>query len=511
MHERPCPAENHWFSKPNPLAQRIPYYLDPEQLASDLAFNPVEGLDLANLSITEIDELLIGEKTPLEPTMQMIRTALTWHSMLHAGLRRRNPNIAKARQLYWEAVLHKPNGKTHPFTSPTRGISVQVVKGAAGTGKSVTMERFCKLLPQVIHHGENSAAGWKSLIQLVYLEVSISHDGTRGGFLINILTQIDIALGTSCAIDLPRRYRTVERLAVATVCRLIAHYTGILFLEEGQLRSLVLSGQADLMQSFLLMLMNSGIPIVFLGNEAAFDWITYSQDISRLYTTPCEHFMPSGAIAMNAEAQEEAAMEWDAIAKGIMSYYCLSISISAPKKCKQLLRNYSGGIPRLALFLWCMAQRNVLFQGQDSFGPDDITLVYESSAYKEHRNLADGFNFRKSDLLQDIEDVDVKLYETYWNSAERSPNTAPQTPPPAPQPQITESNKDAPQKLKSAKAGKSEQAKFKAEQTRKKNQDAKRNALIKALPEGDIRSSGLINHQLKGLQDALAAGRRSAV
>ncbi|MEN9478997.1 MAG: hypothetical protein RLZZ298_392 [Pseudomonadota bacterium] len=507
MHEHPSPAENHWFSTSNPLAQQIPYYSDPEQLASDLAFNPVDGLDLANLSITEIDELLIGEKTPLEPTMQIIRTALTWHSMLHAGLRRRNPNVAKARQLYWEAVLHKPNGKTHPFMSPTRGISVQVVKGTTGTGKSVTMARFCKLFPQVIRHGANSIAGWEALTQLVYLEVAISHDGTRGGFLTNILVQIDIALGTSYAIDLPRKHKTVERLAVATVCRLVAHYTGILFLEEGQLRNLVLSGQANLMQDFLLMLMNSGIPIVFLGNEAAFNWITYSQDSNRLYTTPSEHFMPTGAIAMNAEAQEEATMEWDAIARGIMSYYCLTLPISDPEECKKQLRKCSGGIPRLALFLWCMAQRNALFQGQESFGSKDISLVYESSAYKEHRNLADGFYFRKSDLLQDIEDVDTKLYDTYWGSVTREPTVALQTTAQVRAAQKGESKENEIKKKTPVKAPKSGRAKFKAEQTRQKNQDAKRNELLKNLPDGDIRSSGLVAHHLKGFQDALAAAR----
>ena len=507
MHERPSHTENHWFSTPNPLAQQIPYYSDSEQLATDLAFNPLEGLDLASLSFNEIDELLIGEKTPLEPTMQMIRTALTWHGMLHAGLRRRNPNVAKTRQLYWEAVLHKPNGKTHPFMSPTRGISVQVVKGVTGTGKSVTMARFCNLFPQVIRHGANSITGWEALTQLVYLEVAISHDGTRGGFLTNILVQIDIALGTSYAIDLPRKYKTVERLAVATVCRLVAHCTGILFLEEGQLRNLVLSGQANLMQDFLLMLMNSGIPIVFLGNEAAFNWITYSQDSNRLYTTPSEHFMPTGAIAMSAEGREEAAMEWDAIALGIMTYYCLSIPISDPKECKRLLRNYSGGIPRLALFLWCMAQRNVLFHGQESFGSEDITLVYKSADYKAHRNLADGFFFRKSDLLQDIEDVDAKLYETYWGSVTRAPTVAIKTSPPVDAAQIVGSKEDVPKKQKLVKTAKSGSSKFKAEQTRKKNQSAKRDALLKNLPDGDIRSSGLVIHHLKGIQDALASAR----
>lgn len=507
MHEHPSLAENHWFSTPNPLSQQIPYYSDSEQLATDLAFNPLEGLDLASLSFTEIDELLIGEKTPLEPTMQMIRTALTWHGMLHAGLRRRNPNVAKARQLYWEAVLHKPNGKTHPFMSPTRGISVQVVKGTTGTGKSVTRQRFCELLPQVIRHGANSVAGWEALTQIVYLDVSISHDGTRGGFLTNILVQIDIALGTSYAVDLPRKHKTVERLAVATVCRLVAHYTGILFLEEGQLRNLVLSGQANLMQDFLLMLMNSGIPIVFLGNEAAFNWITYSQDSNRLYTTPSEHFMPAGAIAMTAEALEEANMEWDAIAKGIMSYYCLSIPISDPKECKQLLHSHSGGIPRLALFLWCMAQRNALHQEQECFGSNDITLVYESGTYKQHRNLAEGFHFRKSDLLQGIEDVDTKLYDTYWGSVTREPSVAPQTSAQVKTVQKGESKEDEIKKKAPAKALKSGPAKFKAEQTRQKNQDAKRNELLKNLPDGDVRSSGLVAHHLKGFQGALAAAR----
>jgi hypothetical protein len=509
MHNAQLPGESHWFSTPNPLAQRVPHYSDPEQLAADLAFNPLGQIDVAGLTITQIDELLVGEKTPLEPTMQMIRTALTWHSMLHAGLRRRNPLLPKARQLYWEAVTHKPNGNSHPFTAPTRGISVQVVKGATGTGKSVTMGRFCNLLPQVIRHGENREAGWKAMTQLVYLEVSISHDGTRGGFLINILAQIDIALGTSYSIDLPGKFRTVERLAVATICRLIAHHTGILFLEEGQLRSLVLGGQAGLMQSFLLMLMNSGIPIVFLGNEKAFDWISYSQDTCRLYTTPFEHFMPTGAIAMDEESMEEADTDWNAVAKGIMSYYCLSIPISNPQECKQLLRKYSGGIPRLALFLWCMAQRNVLFLRLDSFGPENITSVYNSSIYMEHRNLADGFSFRKSDLLICLDDVDVGFYEKYWQSVDTSStNTQPvhQATVPVAE-KKTAGDKQMPEPTKPTK---SEQAKFKAEQTKKKNQDAKRAELAETLPEDDIRNAGLRSLHMKGLTETLGATKRAA-
>jgi len=501
MHDDQLGSGNHWFSTPNPLAQPIPYYSTIDQLAADLAFNPMQQIDVTALTLTQIDELLMGEKTPLEPTTQMIRTALTWHSMLHAGLRRRNPLLPRARQLHWEAVLHDPNKKTHPFMAPTRGISVQVVKGVTGTGKSVTMGRFCNLFPQVIRHGENIAAGWKAMTQIVYFEVSISHDGSRGGFLISILMQIDILLGTSFSIDLPRKYKTVDKLAVATVCRLVAYYTGIIFLEEAQLRNLVQGGQADAMQTFLLMLMNSGIPIVFLGNERAFDWVKYSQDISRLYTTPDEHYMPTGAIAMDANSREEADMDWDAIARGVMSYYCLCRPIIAPDTCKQLLRRCSGGIPRLALILWCTAQRNALFFGHDSVGPEDISTAYESSHFREHRNLADGFAFRKSDLLR-YEDVDVSLYEDHWQPVRtQSTGAQPEFMAVAVKVEDTASDDIA---LKRAKTTKSEQAKFRSEQTKKKNQALKRHELSQTLSEKDIRNAGLIGLHLKGLQDTLA-------
>lgn len=494
-----------WFSTANPLTQFLPYFSDPEQLAAGLAFNPLAQIDVASLTAMQIDELLIGEKTPLEPTDQIVRTALTWHSMLHAGLRRRNPLFPEARRLYWDAVMHKPDGKMHPFMTPTRGISVQVVKGATGTGKSVTMSRFCSLFPQVIRHGDNSAAGWKAMIQLVYLEVGISHDGSRGGFLTNILTQIDMVLGSSYATDLPKKHRTVDKLAVATVCRLVAHYTGIVFLEEGQLRNLVLSGQADLMQSFLLMLMNSGIPIVFLGNEKAFDWINYSQDTNRLYTTPSEHFVPTGATAIDEASYADAEIAWSAISKGVMDYYIINVPIADPTKCREVLRQCSGGIPRLALFLWCMAQRNVMIFGGNALSSDDITEVYNAQIYLEHRNLADGFTFRKPEKLVDLMDVDVDYYETFWNAASTGSSNCEREP--------TNTNSVAPRTgkekpaVQGEKSGKTEKSAFKAEQTRNTVRDALRTAHVESLPDDDVRKSGLSRLHMKGLKDMLDARR----
>lgn len=152
-----------------------------------------------------------------------------------------------------------------------------------------------------------------------------------------------------------------------------------------------------------------------------------------------------------------------------------------------------------------MAQRNVLLQGMEQFGPDDIAAVYNSSIFAEHKDLADGFTFRKSDLLLNKKDVDVSFYETYWQSGDQQ---GAGTVPPTQQTNTSaaaDAGKDKPRKT--AKEAKSEQAKFKAEQTRKKNKDNKRSELSQNLPEEDIRNAGLTNLHMKGLRDALTATR----
>ncbi|MEC5387309.1 hypothetical protein VVD49_16385 [Uliginosibacterium sp. H3] len=500
MHNLNSSSQAHWFNAPNLLTAQLPSYSTPAELARAIAFDPLEGLDLSQLTQVEIDCLLVGEKTPLEPTSQCIRTTLTWNSMLHAGLRRRNPEFAAARRLYWEAVTHQPNDKTHPFLTPTRGISVQITKGSTGTGKSVTMQRFCSLLPPFIRHGKNEEAGWQAMTQLVYLEVSISHDGTRGGFLTGILHEMDKVLGTTYATDLPRKFKSVENLAVATVCRLIAHYTGIIFLEEGQLRNLVIGPHSQHIQNFLLMLMNSGIPIVFLGNELAFDWITHSQDSTRLYSTPCEHFTPVGAIAIDEDDRVDADTDWDAIGGGVMRFYCLNIPITDPDECKRLLRRYSGGIARLALCLWCMAQRDALFGEADSLCPEDITAVYESPQFRKHRPLADGFTYRNAELLMEQQDVDVGFYKKHWQFNEVPSEGVEQQSGAPNQAGKRKSNAGSNPATGGPTAG---QTQFKSEQTKKTNKKAKREELNKTLSDDDLRR-GLKKSHMDGLAGVIA-------
>lgn len=488
MHDETSSRQLSWLATPNPLLDRLPVYVNLDDFINALAFDPLKGIQIKGLSFMERVALLDGEKTPLAPTSQSLQAATVWHGMLISGLKARNPTLAENKKHYW-AILNAINDGKLP-QSPTSGMSINVVKGPTGTGKTVTQNRFCACFPQVVHHSQVESAGWLQLKQLIYLCVNVSHDGTRGGFLQGILLEMDRVLGTNYSEDLPKKNKAVERLAVATIARLHAHYTGMVFVDEGQLRNLIHSPQGELMQMFLLLLMNSGIPLVLVGNERAFDWVTFSQDQSRLTLTQPSIFTPVGALQ-----EKSADLDWDAMADGITDYYLLLMSATDLEGCKKALRRCSGGIAREALKLWCMAQRANLVQGIETVRPDDVETIYQSLAYAPMRPLVDGFAFQKPELLQILPDVDHKFYAAHWGK----PGYEDQDQSAQTWDAKEKATEPSPKGKKCQSAG-SEQKKFKSEQTRKRNQDARRQHLQKTLDPEDMRANGLITHNLAGLE-----------
>ena len=312
-------ASTHWFLERNPLLEKLPTFDDLGRLADAIRFHPLAGLDMNALTVMQRISLLVMEKFPFEPTEQSISAAITMIGMLFGSLQARNPLRAETRRELWTYLDAAASGATTLPISTIATFSAYALKGITGTGKSVLVHMVRQLFPEKIVHSPCAEAGWTQMVHLVHLYVKLSHDGTRGGFLTGILLEMDRVLGTDYAVTLRRRHRTVEGLSVATVAQLHAHYLGILFVDEGQMRNLIESGQAELMQMFLLMILNSGIPVVFMGNPLAYEWLaTFSQDLRRLHEKPPAFLHPIGAVP---GGDEDA--DGDAIFLGVSRYYVL--------------------------------------------------------------------------------------------------------------------------------------------------------------------------------------------
>ncbi|WP_124552731.1 AAA family ATPase [Methylophilus methylotrophus] len=471
-----------FFNTPNPLLEKIPEFNDLKHVVEAMRQDPLRDVDIPSLSFIERDALLSGEKVILNPTKMTIKTVMTWYGMLVTGLHNRNPLISANRTGHYEMITAQSHSEMKKASRS--GISINVVKGPPGNGKSVTIQGFCSLLPEVVDHGLNEAAGWAKHQQLVWLHINLPHDGSRGGFLTSILESIDNALDTQYAITIPKQYKTIEKLSVATLRILTVHHTGIIFIDEAQLRNLVRGNHAELMQLFILQLMNTGIPIVISGNERALDWVEYCQDISRLTLTEISHFHPVGALD-----EPGWKTNWEALCdNGVMKYYVLTGPIQSFAACSQKLYECSGGIARLALTLWTIAQRDCLYRNVNTICPDDIEAVYKSTSYAQIRPLADGFRYRSIHTLAQFPDVDVKLYESHWQMSV-NPSAREQVS----ESFITETAPDIPRRTRS------DLAKFKSDETRQRNRKNKSEQLLSGLGKDDMRLSGTTKHNLDQL------------
>jgi predicted SPOUT superfamily RNA methylase MTH1 len=155
-----------------------------------------------------------------------------------------------------------------------------------------------------------------------------------------------------------------------------------------------------------------------------------------------------------------------------------------------MLLECSGGIARLAIILWSEAQRNCLYYQRQFVTPDDIKEIYLGYSYSQIKNLADSFRYKNASLASDYPDVDTNFYKQHWQQTENSDESNLVAPVP--------SSAEVPTGSKPTQK-RTEQAKFKSQQTAEKNKRAKSKLLKETLPQEDMRINGVINHHLDQL------------
>jgi hypothetical protein len=324
----------------------------------------------------------------------------------------------------------------------------------------------------------------------------MSHDGSRGGLITNILLSIDRELKTDYAISLPRKYRTIEKLCGALIALLHSLYLGLLVIDEIQLLNLVKSEQAELMHMLLLSIMNSGLPTVLIGNPLGFSWLgTYSQIISRIAERQPIRLHPAGAIP-------GAKDEWETIARGVLGFYVLPDPPLRLAECSDRLKARSGGIQKFALALWCNAQRDAQYRGKGCIDPGCIDRAYSDSSFNMARPICDGFARKDPILLMPWRSTDIPVdeYASAWDK-------------PLPQLKDQEHTPSVPANITDGKVPtrrarpKSAASRLKAKETREANKRAARAALQESLPPSDMRMDGLKQHALASF-DALK-GKKS--
>jgi AAA domain len=385
-----------------------------------LATNPLAEVSLAGLHAEGREEALELQKQCYAPTALGIDIAAALQSMHRQHYWQRHPRSSEARKKRIDIAVGAATDTLEPEHFPwfADGASGLIIKGITGMGKSSLIKRYLSLLPkQVVVHENGSLPGYEFLKQIVWLKVDMSSDGTRGGLLIGILTEVDRLLGTNYHMQFAKY--TLDKLAIKVGVILSTYYCGMLIIDEVQEKNFDQSKWRSEHEMFFLRILNFGIPIVLLGNPLGFvEHSGFVQNIRRF---------SNGGIFDIPPAMYKDNKDFQTIASHALD---LSVMPQRSPDGRQYFLDkafqYSGGIYDFVFRLNVESQLLALREGSTAVRPRHIDQAFKSSArIAPNANLINGLTMRDAATLRDRPDIPIKYLQALWEAhpITPSPNT----------------------------------------------------------------------------------------
>ncbi|WGG50948.1 hypothetical protein [Rugamonas sp. DEMB1] len=467
----------------NPFLEPLEAYLSTDGLEPRLANWPLTGVDVKHIDMQTRHDLLDRLQDQMfEPTLTALDTTSRLYRMIRRGYTARNPTSVSSRQhtMGLARCAGKEINNLPWLPSYAKGMRAS---GVTGLGKSYEILRALSLIPPRIVHGKSKSADWTHMVQASWLYVAMSHDGSLGGLLLQILTALDVAIGTSYARDRGITGLSNEKQAVHVGIILINHGVGVLVIDELQGRNFAGGVRGGLAATFFLRLLNFGIPLVLMGNPLGMDALdTFSQDMRRVGS--------GGNIEMHPLESYETDFT-DVLAPALWRYNVMPEPSPIRDDDGAILFKYCGGIRDYAARIRASSQRLALDEGCAFVTEDHMAQAFNGPDFSaKERGLIAGFRDKNPIILQQFDDIPWQRYAVRWGlhpSAPDTPASVPAPPPAVP----AKPRKPA-----------SQQAKETAQRnrTRKANQKAE-NAVARAnLDPEDMRNQGLQQHLISGLE-----------
>lgn len=487
-------TENRRVQESNPFYECVKDYLNTSNLEQRLICSPLAGMDVATMPLEQRYCLLDRmQEEMFEPTTTSLDITTRLYRMIGRGLQSLDPTKASVRKFSMSIARYAgADLRTLPWFS-TFAIGMSI-KGHTGSGKTYEVERALKLIPQRIDHRASEAAGWTHLVQAVWLRVPMSHDGSLGGLLFQILCSLDAAIETSYSEDRSLTSLSNEKLAIRVGIILRKHGVGLLAIDEIQERNFAENSRGTLAATFFLRLLNFGIPILLMGNPFGIDALNkFSQDLRRLGA--------GGAIEMHPH--EVSDWDWaECLSPAIWRFCVMPVQSDRSFMTPEILFRYSGGIRDYGCRIWAATQRAALDLGKKSVSVEDIQQAFMGSDFGHgERQLIAGLRDKNLALLSQFIDIPWETYGIRWGllSPVGPTNANQHSTANAAAENAASAGTGRAEGFEKAPAAKAAEI-MRRKRTIKKNKEDQRRQIKENLDESDIRGDGLQKILISGFE-----------
>ncbi len=348
----------------NPLIEALPPILD-ETAAAELISNfpqPVmpEELELDGaMRIHCIDRL----RTVVQPFLLHLELESLLSLLIRRGYVGRNPTSASTVR-----HLHSLSGAQRYHDAFKSTADTFSVVGLSGIGKSTALHAILSLYPQTIRHERYEGQQFVHT-QITWLKLDCPRDGSLGGFCQQFFHAVGQALGDQ---DYHKRHRHRNINDALQQMEQVAStfFIGALLIDELQNLHLAKTGGKESMLNFFLHLVNNiGIPVVFIGTNSM---ISLFSDVMRVARRSCG----GGMIEFNRFEKEDD--EWRFLVENLWSYQWCKQTAELTPEIFDVLYEHTQGVTDFLVKLLVLSQRYAIQSGSECLTAETIVKVSNS-------------------------------------------------------------------------------------------------------------------------------------
>lgn len=284
--------------------------------------------------------------------------------LIRLGYRERNP----LEPDFWRTFENRVQTPWSSDMEDSRSSFCSYIAGMSGGGKTETIKQVCRAFPQVIRH-ENYHGQWLVMVQIVWLRMKCSFDGSQGGFCLNFFRAVDSLLGTSYQKQYDGSIQ--DRLqGMKRVC--LIHGVGVLVIDE--IQNLVNAGTRgeEMLLSFIREMTDlTGVPSILIGTYQAVGVLSKSLATTRrgssvgdLVWNPLEH------------APGNSSNEWTYFLKSIWKYQFTARPTPLSRELIDVIHHESAGVIDYAVKLYALSQiRAIELGGDEAITPNLVSSI----------------------------------------------------------------------------------------------------------------------------------------
>lgn len=310
------------------------------------------------------------------------------------------PDYAKSFHQGWKDI---ERGVGDRYVQNATAFSTSVV-GISGMGKTTSVDRTLRLIPEVIVHS-NYKGKELNLIQVPHIKISTPFDGSLKSLSLDFMRKVDELIGTSYF----EKYGKKSRLSTNVLLPLIGQIArsinlGLLVIDEIQHLTAARIGAEKTLNFFVTLVNELSIPIVFISTPSG---------MSVLQSQFRQARRSSGQGDLLLDRLRKDAI-WELFITGLWKYQWTRNVVPLDDELNFTLYDVSQGIIDIACKVFAMSQLRAISSGKEIITASLIRKV-AAEQFRLLKPMLDALKEGKASKLASFEDIIIPDFATFSN------------------------------------------------------------------------------------------------